>query len=178
MAERKKLLLRLDPDVYEAVARWAADDLRSVNSQIEFALRMALSLGRLGQTFDTVVDSGLFHVFDDEHRARYVLSLAAALRPDGTCFLMCFSDREPGDWGPRRVRRDELGTAFADGWAVTRVLAVLPAHPRPFEEARTLVEHRWYGIEGERRMVDLLARLRRRTHITLNARALAKLSAS
>ena len=42
MAERKKLLLRLDPDVYEAVARWAADDLRSVNSQIEFALRMAL----------------------------------------------------------------------------------------------------------------------------------------
>ena len=42
MAERKKLLLRLDPDVYEAVARWAADDLRSVNSQIEFALRQAL----------------------------------------------------------------------------------------------------------------------------------------
>jgi hypothetical protein len=47
MAERKKLLLRLDPDVYDAVARWAADDLRSVNSQIEFALRMALkSAGR------------------------------------------------------------------------------------------------------------------------------------
>jgi len=42
MAERKKLLLRLDPEVYDAVARWAADDLRSVNSQIEFALRMAL----------------------------------------------------------------------------------------------------------------------------------------
>jgi hypothetical protein len=42
MAERKKLLLRLDPDVYDAVARWAADDLRSVNAQIEFALRLAL----------------------------------------------------------------------------------------------------------------------------------------
>jgi hypothetical protein len=40
--ERKKLLLRLDPAVYEAVARWAADDLRSVNAQIEYALRMAL----------------------------------------------------------------------------------------------------------------------------------------
>jgi hypothetical protein len=47
MPERKKLLLRLDPDVYDAVARWAADDLRSVNSQIEFALRMALrTVGR------------------------------------------------------------------------------------------------------------------------------------
>jgi hypothetical protein len=42
MAERKKLLLRLDPEVYDAIARWAADDLRSVNSQIEFALRAAL----------------------------------------------------------------------------------------------------------------------------------------
>lgn len=42
MAERKKLLLRLDPEVYESVARWAADDLRSVNAQIEYAIRMAL----------------------------------------------------------------------------------------------------------------------------------------
>ena len=42
MPERKKLLLRLDPDVYEAVAKWAGDDLRSVNAQIEYALRQAL----------------------------------------------------------------------------------------------------------------------------------------
>jgi hypothetical protein len=47
VAERKKLLLRLDPQVYDAVARWAADDLRSVNAQIEYALRQALrSAGR------------------------------------------------------------------------------------------------------------------------------------
>ncbi|HLS76710.1 MAG TPA: toxin-antitoxin system HicB family antitoxin [Nocardia sp.] len=42
MPERKKLLLRLDPAVHEAIARWAADDLRSVNAQIEYALRLAL----------------------------------------------------------------------------------------------------------------------------------------
>lgn len=47
MPERKKLLLRLDPRVYDAVAKWAADDLRSVNAQIEYALRLALrSAGR------------------------------------------------------------------------------------------------------------------------------------
>jgi hypothetical protein len=47
MTERKKLLLRLDPHVYDAVAKWAADDLRSVNAQIEYALRQALrSAGR------------------------------------------------------------------------------------------------------------------------------------
>ncbi|MBF6066213.1 hypothetical protein [Nocardia terpenica] len=40
--EPKRVLLRLDPAVHEAIATWAADDLRSVNAQIEFALRMAL----------------------------------------------------------------------------------------------------------------------------------------
>lgn len=42
MAERKKVLLRLDPAIHDAIAKWAADDLRSVNAQIEFALRRAL----------------------------------------------------------------------------------------------------------------------------------------
>ena len=40
--ERKKLLLRLDPAVHDAIAKWAADDLRSINAQIEYALRQAL----------------------------------------------------------------------------------------------------------------------------------------
>lgn len=39
---RKQVLLRLDPDVHSAVAKWAADDLRSVNAQIEVLLRRAL----------------------------------------------------------------------------------------------------------------------------------------
>ncbi|MEV1168176.1 hypothetical protein [Nonomuraea sp. NPDC049784] len=46
--ERKKILLRLDPVVHDALARWASDELRSTNSQIEFLLRKALSeAGRL-----------------------------------------------------------------------------------------------------------------------------------
>ncbi|GGS41724.1 MULTISPECIES: hypothetical protein [Actinokineospora] len=48
MAERKKILLRLDPAIHDAVARWAGDELRSVNAQIEFLLRRALAeAGRL-----------------------------------------------------------------------------------------------------------------------------------
>ena len=42
MAERKPFLLRLDPALHEALQRWANDDLRSVNAQIEFLLRRAL----------------------------------------------------------------------------------------------------------------------------------------
>ncbi|HEY6738097.1 MAG TPA: hypothetical protein VI076_04555 [Actinopolymorphaceae bacterium] len=46
--ERKKILLRLDPAVHDAIARWAGEDLRSVNAQIEVLLRRALSdAGRL-----------------------------------------------------------------------------------------------------------------------------------
>lgn len=44
--ERKKVLLRLDPAVHDALARWAADELRSTNAQIEFLLRAALADAR------------------------------------------------------------------------------------------------------------------------------------
>ena len=48
MSERKSLLLRLDPAVHDALAGWAADDLRSTNAQIELLLRRALAdAGRL-----------------------------------------------------------------------------------------------------------------------------------
>jgi hypothetical protein len=48
VAERKSILLRLDPAVHDALARWAGDELRSSNAQIEFLLRRALdTAGRL-----------------------------------------------------------------------------------------------------------------------------------
>ena len=48
MSERKSILLRLDPAVHDALARWAGDELRSTNAQIEYLLRRALAdAGRL-----------------------------------------------------------------------------------------------------------------------------------
>ncbi len=50
MAEKKSYLLRIDPELFEAVQRWAADDLRSANGQLEFIVRQALNdAGRLPQ---------------------------------------------------------------------------------------------------------------------------------
>ena len=71
-----------------------------------------------------MIDSGLFHVFSDEHRVRYVAGLAAVTKPGGRLFLLCFSDEEPGTQGPRRVAERELREAFSDGWAVEEVRAV------------------------------------------------------
>ncbi len=86
--------------------------------QANFRVHDALALETLGRTFDTLIDSGLFHVFDDDERRRYVESLARVLEPGGRYFLLCFSEHQPGSVGPRRVTQDEIRTAFASGWRV------------------------------------------------------------
>jgi SAM-dependent methyltransferase len=87
----------------------------------EFEVGDVLALKSLGRRFATVVDSGVFHTFDDADRTRYVASLAAAIEPGGVVHLLCFSENTPGDWGPRRVTQAELREAFADGWTVERI---------------------------------------------------------
>ena len=53
MSEKKKFLLRLDGDIYNALEKWAADDLRSVNAQMEFLLKDAVrKAGRIRQKED------------------------------------------------------------------------------------------------------------------------------
>lgn len=89
-----------------------------------FLVGDALRLDELAEHFDTVLDSGLFHVFDDESRALYVAALGAVLEPGGGLFLCCFSDRQPGDWGPRRVSQGEIRAAFESGWQVESIEAV------------------------------------------------------
>ena len=86
-----------------------------------FLVMDALALKELPEVFDNVIDSGLFHVFSDEDRRRYVEGLASVLKPGGRLFLLCFSDDEPGDQGPRRVSRKEIEDAFAEGWVVESI---------------------------------------------------------
>lgn len=86
-----------------------------------FLVMDALALKQLPEVFDNVIDSGLFHVFSDEDRRRYVEGLASVLKPGGHLFLLCFSDAEPGDQGPRRVSRKEIEEAFAQGWVIESI---------------------------------------------------------
>lgn len=92
---------------------------RNLDATFEVGDLLSMPLQHAG--FDAVVDSGLFHVFDDVDRERYVTVLAGALRPGGVCHLMCFSDRQPGDWGPRRVSRSEIEGAFSAGWVIDSI---------------------------------------------------------
>jgi len=110
-------------DVSGLAIRRARDKAAERGLVARFEVGDALRLADLGLTFDVIIDSGVFHVFDDDARGRYVTSLASVLRPGGHCYLACFSDRQPGTWGPRRVSQDELRAAFSDGWAVASIEA-------------------------------------------------------
>src|SRR5438874_1084724 len=91
---------------------------------VEFLVKDALTLGDWDKRFASVIDSGLFHVFSDDDRRRYVQGLARVAEPGGRLFLMCFSNEEPGTMGPRRVSRQELYDAFADGWEIESIQPV------------------------------------------------------
>jgi cyclopropane fatty-acyl-phospholipid synthase-like methyltransferase len=110
---------------------------RGVTARFEVADALSLQAQDqdqdLGLNFDVVIDSGVFHVFDDEDRVRYVAGLASVLRDGGHVYLVCFSDRQPGTFGPRRVRQDELRAAFSDGWAIAGI------EPETFELNETAV---------------------------------------
>jgi cyclopropane fatty-acyl-phospholipid synthase-like methyltransferase len=85
---------------------------------VQFLVLDARDLLLLNRQFDTVIDCGFFHTLSDEDRPVYVDNLAAVLPPGGKYFMLCFSEREPGGYGPRRVTQQEIRTSFRDGWVV------------------------------------------------------------
>jgi SAM-dependent methyltransferase len=99
----------------------ARDKAERRSLTVDFITGNALELAGLGRSFDTVLDCGLFHVLSDPDRAALVHSLHSCLLAGGCYFMLCFSDQEPGDWGPRRIRQEEIRQAFADGWQVESI---------------------------------------------------------
>jgi SAM-dependent methyltransferase len=91
------------------------------NLKVRFVVGDALRLSDLGEQFDTVLDCGVFHVFDDAKRDLYVKSLHAATAPGGNYCMLVFSDRMPGTEGPRRITEAEIRTSFANGWNVVSI---------------------------------------------------------
>jgi SAM-dependent methyltransferase len=99
-------------DIAEAAIETARQRAMTRGLQAKFAVHDALRLFDLSERFDTIVDSGVFHIFDDEDRAVYAEALAHVSTPGARLILLCFSEREPGQHGPRRVTADELGSGL------------------------------------------------------------------
>ena len=108
----------LAPLAIELARRKATE--RQVN--VTFVVGDVFDLGSLRRTFDTVIDSGLLHVFAAELRPRFVASLAEAIAPGGTYFVLGYADDDPGP-GPPGFSPDGLRAAFVDGWQINYIRA-------------------------------------------------------
>ena len=108
-------------DIVPAAIELARKKAFERNVEVTFEVGDVLSLTQRRERFDTVIDSGVFHVFDDADRARYVKSLRSALAAGGRYFMACFSEHQPGDWGPRRVTQHEIRASFDVGWRVESI---------------------------------------------------------
>jgi cyclopropane fatty-acyl-phospholipid synthase-like methyltransferase len=107
------------------------------NLSVVFLEHNVLDLGTLDRGFDTVIDSGFFHVLNDDERPVFVTGLESVLRRHGTYFMLCFSELEPGSYGPRRITQAEIRNTFGRLWHVNYIR---PAY----------MESRWslYGIQA------------------------------
>ena len=101
------------------------------HSGVQFLVLDARDIRLLDRQFDTVTDCGFFHTLSDEERPVYVNNLAAVLPHGGRYFMLCFSELEPGGYGPRRVTQREIRESFRDGWVINYIRpAVFEANTR------------------------------------------------
>ena len=90
--------------------------------EARFEVLDAFELSSLDERFELAIDSGLYHTWADaSERRRYAAAVASVLEPGGMIYLMCFSERTAGDWGPQRIHEDELRETFGTGWEVERL---------------------------------------------------------
>jgi cyclopropane fatty-acyl-phospholipid synthase-like methyltransferase len=109
-------------DLAANALRTAEDKARASGRTVRFLRHDARWLGELGERFDTVLDCGLFHLFDGDDRAAYVQALRAVVPRGGRYFMLGFSDRQPGEWGRvHKLTRGEIEAAFAEGWRVDSI---------------------------------------------------------
>ena len=129
----------------------------------EFLVHDALALGELGRRFGTVVDSGLFHTFDDDERSRYVASLAAATALGLACSSSASASSSSAEGGPRRVTQAELREAFdRPPFRVTGIEAAEMATNLRRRAQSLAGEHRAGGRAGAREPLTSPGRRRAR----------------
>lgn len=116
-----------------ATARAKAEE-RGLEAEF-IAADVLKALPEIGMSADAVIDVGFFHSLSDEERPVFVDGLARVLASSGVYAMLCFSDRVPGDLGPRRVSEAEIRLAFwGRRWIVREIRpaelhSAVPARP-------------------------------------------------
>lgn len=118
----------LGVDLSEAALEQARTKAAERGLTARFVRRDLFELDGLGERFDVVLDSLVFHGFRGEQRARYVDAVASVLDPGGRMFVLCFAEEPPGRPGRvHKVTPAQIQAAFATGWRVDAIDAVTVA---------------------------------------------------
>lgn len=99
-------------DISASAVRAAKAYAKKAGVAIEFRVDNILQSKFDDSSFDAIVDRGVFHTLPPDERPTYAAAVHRILRPSGRLHLKCFSDKEPGDWGPYRLSRRELLSYF------------------------------------------------------------------
>ncbi len=101
-------------DLVEAAISDATAKVIERHVKVNFVVGNVLSMDKLFMEaeFDIVIDSGLFHTMTDEERQVFARQIHRVLKAGGKYFLLCFSDKEPEGYGPRRISKAEIERTF------------------------------------------------------------------
>jgi cyclopropane fatty-acyl-phospholipid synthase-like methyltransferase len=110
-------------DLVASALQMARDKAYDRGLTARFLQLDARNLASLPQMYDTVLDSGLFHNFEDHDRVAFARSLRSVTAPGGTYFMLCRSDEDQHDpWRPpRMITQDEIRASFAGSWRIDSI---------------------------------------------------------
>ena len=112
----------LATDISPSAIKKAKASAKAAGLSIEFRVDNVLASNLAPNLVDAIVDRGVFHVLPEDKRPAYVRTVHRVLRPNGWLFLKCFSDKEPGTWGPHRIAESELRGYFRGTFEIRSIV--------------------------------------------------------
>jgi cyclopropane fatty-acyl-phospholipid synthase-like methyltransferase len=109
-------------DISGSAIKKAKASAKQAGLSITFLVDNVLKSKLAPNLVDVIVDRGVFHVLPKVKRPVYVETVHRVLRPNGWLFLKCFSDKEPGTWGPLRIAEPELVGYFRGPFEIRSVV--------------------------------------------------------
>ena len=91
------------------------------NINVNFHIYDLFDLKNYSKSFNTIIDSSIFHMFSDKLRKSYENNIRSVLNDNGTYHMLVFSDKEPDGYGPRRIKKEEIRSTFNVRWDIYRI---------------------------------------------------------
>lgn len=118
-------------------------------AKVDFRVGDALKLDRYfnQEYFNAVIDSGLFHILSDDERTVFAKQIRRVLVNGGKYLMLCFSDKEPGNAGPRRISKKEIEETFSEMFRIDYIKDAFFATksdekgPRAYLTSMTKINH-------------------------------------